>query len=59
MMETAHKPLGPAMLDIEGTVLGAEDRERLLHPLAGGVILFSRNFSSPEQLEQLTATRHS
>ena len=57
-METAHKPLGPAMLDIEGTVLGAEDRERLLHPLAGGVILFSRNFSSPEQLEQLTATLH-
>lgn len=46
---------GVIMLDIAGTSLSAEDRERLLHPLTGGIILFSRNFASPEQLCQLTA----
>lgn len=51
-------PRGPVMLGIEGTELGAADRERLLHPLTGGVILFTRNFSSPDQLKALTAEIH-
>ena len=34
-------------LGIEGCALTAADRERLAHPLAGGVILFARNFESP------------
>ena len=51
-------PLGPVMLDVEGVVLAADDRRRLLHPLAGGVILFSRNFSDPDQLRKLTADIH-
>ena len=49
---------GPVVLGIEGTELGAADRERLLHPLTGGVILFTRNFASPAQLKALTAEIH-
>jgi len=47
---------GPVVLGIEGTTLTAADRARLLHPLAGGVILFTRNFSSCAQLKTLTAS---
>lgn len=51
--------LGPLMPDIEGTVLSAADRDLLRHPLVGGVILFSRNYESPRQLQMLTAEIHS
>ena len=51
--------LGPIMLDIEGTQLTALDRKRLQHPLTGGVILFSRNYSSLRQLTELTTEIHS
>lgn len=50
--------LGPVMLDVEGTALNADDRRRLLHPHAGGVVLFTRNFSSPDQLRGLVAEIH-
>jgi beta-N-acetylhexosaminidase len=50
--------IGPVMLDIAGTALTAHDRRRLLHPMTGGVILFSRNFESPAQLARLTADIH-
>jgi beta-N-acetylhexosaminidase len=43
------------MLGIEGVALTPADRRRLAHPLAGGVILFTRNFESSEQLAALTA----
>lgn len=50
--------LGPLMIDIAGTSLTALDRERLCHPLVGGVILFTRNYESPEQLAALCADIH-
>jgi beta-N-acetylhexosaminidase len=50
--------LGPIMLDIGGTQLTAADKERLKHPLTGGVILFTRNYSSFEQLTRLAAEIH-
>lgn len=50
--------LGPLMIDIAGTALTALDCERLSHPLVGGVILFSRNFSDVDSLQRLTAEIH-
>ncbi|MCL4150556.1 UNVERIFIED_CONTAM: hypothetical protein GTU68_053985 [Idotea baltica] len=41
------------MLDLEGTELSADEKELLQHPYCGGLIFFSRNFESVEQLQQL------
>ena len=49
---------GPVVLDIRGTHLSAADRERLRHPLVGMVILFTRNFESLSQLDDLCAEIH-
>ena len=51
-------PLGPIMLDIDGFCMTDEERAILRHPLVGGVILFTRNFESVEQLNRLTADIH-
>ena len=46
--------LGPLMIDLAGLELQADETELLRHPLVGGVILFSRNFESREQVRALT-----
>ena len=46
---------GPVVLDVAGLELTAEDRELLMHPLTGGVILFGRNFASRDQVAGLCA----
>lgn len=56
---TTTLPLGPVMLDVAGPELTADDQRRLLHPLTGGVVLFSRNYVDPAQLGRLTRHIHS
>lgn len=52
------RTLGPVVVDVEGVVLTEKDRRRIAHPLAGAVILFSRNFESVESLRRLTEDIH-
>ncbi len=44
----------PVTLDIAGLELSMQDCRRIMDPLTGGVILFSRNFANCEQLTKLT-----
>ncbi len=41
------------MIDIDGTELSDIEREIVKHPHVGSVILFTRNFINPQQLEHL------
>jgi beta-N-acetylhexosaminidase len=47
--------LGPLMVDVAGTELSPEDIDVLGHPLVGSVLLFTRNYRSPEQVAALCA----
>ncbi|MEO0443800.1 MAG: beta-N-acetylhexosaminidase [Pseudomonadota bacterium] len=46
--------IGPLMIDLESRSLSQEDKRLLQHPLVGGVIYFSRNYDSVEQIQQLS-----
>jgi len=50
--------LGPVMLDLVGTSISQQEREMLMHPQTGGVILFTRNYESPEQITALIDEIH-
>ncbi|WP_305907113.1 beta-N-acetylhexosaminidase [Methylomarinum sp. Ch1-1] len=50
---SSQQSIGPVMLDIEGVTLSAYEREKISHPNTGAVILFSRNYESPEQVTEL------
>ena len=50
---TQHAPL---IIDIAGLTLTKTDRERLKHPLVGGMILFARNWQDRAQLTALCAS---
>ena len=43
----------PLIIDVAGHSLTQADRQRLAHPLVGGVILFGRNWQGREQLTAL------
>jgi beta-N-acetylhexosaminidase len=58
MTEPINLPHGPLMIDVAGLELTVLDRQRLAHALVGGLILFARNYRSPEQLAALTAEVH-
>ena len=47
---TFHAPL---IIDIAGLTLTSVDRQRLMHPLVGGLILFARNWQNRAQLTAL------
>ena len=43
----------PLIIDVAGTSLSDVDRERLAHPLVGGIVLFARNWQDRAQLTRL------
>ncbi len=50
--------LGPLMIDVQGHSLTKAETVQLQNPLVGGVILFSKNFASKEQVTELCAQIH-
>lgn len=51
--------IGSLIIDIAGTALSSEDIDLLRHPMVGGIIFFTRNYKSRQQLFELCqAIRH-
>ncbi|MBI1195478.1 MAG: beta-N-acetylhexosaminidase [Gammaproteobacteria bacterium] len=49
---------GQVFIGLRGPELTAEERELLLHPQIGGVVLFARNYVDPVQVAHLTSEIH-
>ncbi len=45
--------MGSLIIDLEGIIISPLERDFLLHPAVGGVILFARNYASRDQLKSL------
>ena len=50
--------LGPVMMDLVATEISQTELDLLRDPLVGGVILFTRNFESIEQITELVTEIH-
>ena len=55
-MQHTNTETGVVMLDLKGLIVEIEERQLLTHPQVGGVVLFSRNYASVAQLEDLIAS---
>ena len=51
--------MGPLLIDVPSTSLTNDDMALLKNPMVAGIILFSRNYQSPEQLTDLIKQIHS
>lgn len=58
MSDQPPQPLGPIFTSVSGLELDSEDRERLKGPTVGGVVLFSHNCDSAEQVQSLADQIH-
>jgi beta-N-acetylhexosaminidase len=47
--------LGPLMVDLAGTELRRDETELLRQPLVGAVLLYTRNYRNPQQINDLCA----
>lgn len=54
MTTNLNQKIGQLMLDVEGTSLTSADKDLLVQPEVGGIILFKRNVESPSQVRELT-----
>ncbi len=55
-MAVDHAPPGVLMVDLRGLMPEADELDLLRRGCVGAVILFARNYASPSQLRELTAT---
>ena len=58
MNSTQDIPLGPIMTSVSDLELDQENKERLLSPVVGGVVLFADNCDSRQQIQKLTNDIH-
>ena len=47
--------MGPVIIDVAGQSLTSADKQLLADPWVGGIILFTRNYRDPDQLQALVA----